>query len=385
MRLVAIAILLSALSARADAPHPLARLTPPEGKFFDDPLAISSNGDAVAVLATDLATEATLSLWDGSGDKDKARPTLAGLPSTVVRTSFLTPTRLLVVYKQGDRLAALTITRKGDALSLDRKRLGPADGIDAIVRDGKPAIALYEKHPRSPGTEHSVTVLGLDGHVVGKRTYNEDGEGLVRTRAGSLRPLWWSAGHTVLSAQKIGSFDKAKDMRRPDRFVRLDVPSDKILVEQEIEDLMAFAKVTAAHRQQNDAETFVRLSDDGKQIIVVNGLAEQVVPLARPIVQYDLASLASVPLGDHELLVKLQVDPANASAVARHGNDPDDIDLYKLDLSAPKVAPSAPRVMVLPGTGRPAGITASESKLVVLRKDKGFDRGGVAVELYSLP
>ena len=382
MRLVAIVLVLSALSARADTPHPTARITPPEGKFFDDALAISAAGDLVAVIATDLASEATLSLWDGT---DRARPTLAGLPSTVVRTSFLAPDRLLVVYQQGERLAALTVTKKGDVLSVDKKRLGPADGIDAIVRDGKPAIAVYGKRTRGGTAEHLVTVVALDGRVMQRRAYVEDGEGLVRTRAGALRPLWWSAGHTTLSAQKIGTFDKTKDMRRPDRFVRLDVPSDKVLVEEEVEDLMAFARVTASHRLQNDVDTFVRVSEDGKQILVVDGRGETVVPLQRPIAQYDPASLASLPLGDHELLLKLQVDPVSASAVARHGSDPDDLDFYKLDLGSLKATPSCPRVLVLPGTGRPAGITASGGKLVVLRKAKGYDRGGVAVELYSLP
>ena len=382
MRLAAIILLLSALSARADTPHPAARITPPEGKFFDDAVAISANGDMVAVIATDLASEAELSLWDGT---DRARPTLPGLPSTVVRTSFLSADHLLVVYKQGERLAALTITKKGDVLSIDRKRLGPADGIDAIVRDGKPAIALYEKRARGGGAEHLVTVVALDGHVTRQRSYVEDGEGLVRTRAGALRPLWWSAGHTTLSAQKVGTFDKARDMRRPDRFVRLDVPADKVLAEEEIEDLMAFARVTSAHRLQNDVDTFVRVSEDGKQVLVVDGRGETAVPLQRAITQYDPASLASLPLGDHELLIKLQVDPVSSSAVARHGSDPDDLDFYKLDLASLKATPSSRRVLVLPGTGRPAGITASAGKLVVLRKAKGYDRGGIAVELYSLP
>jgi len=219
--------LLFSLSARAESPHPVARVTPPEGKFFDDPLAISANGSLVAVLSTDLATESTLSLWDGT---DAARPTLAGLPATVVRTSFLSPDRLLVVYKQNEQLFALTVTKKGTALTMDKKRLGPADGIDAIVRDGKPVIAVYEKHARTGGLEHMVSVIALDGRTLARHTYVEDGEGLVRTRAGSVRPLWWSAGHTVLSAQKIGGFDKAKDMRRPDQFVRLDVPREKEVV-----------------------------------------------------------------------------------------------------------------------------------------------------------
>ena len=382
MRLVALALLLSTLSARAEAPHLVARVTPPAGTFFDDPLAISPDGSLVALLSTDLATESTLSLWDGT---DKPRPTLTGLPATVVRTAFLSPERLLVVYQKDDRVAALTVTKKGETLVLDKKRLGPADGIDAIVRDGKPAIALHEKHARTGAVEHMVTVMALDGRTLARHTYAVDAEGLVHTRAGMVRPLWWSAGHTILSAQKIGGFDKSKDMRRPDQFVRLDVPADKVLVTQEIEDVMAFARSTAAHALQNDSDLFARVSEDGRQIVVVNGTSEQVVPLARPIVQYDLASLASIPIADKQLLIKLQVDPANAAAVSRHASDPDDVDLYKLDLESVAATPSAPRVLVLPGTGRPAGITASRSKLVVLRKAKGYDRGGIAVELYALP
>ena len=115
------------------------------------------------------------------------------------------------------------------------------------------------------------------------------------------------------------------------------------------------------------------------------GLTEAALPLERALPLYEPSSLASTVLSDKRLLVVLQVDPNNAEAVARRVPDKDDVDLYELDLTTVTASLSMPRVKVLPGLGRPARVTAVETRALVLRKDRGFDRGGVALELYPLP
>ena len=375
--------------AHADPPKPLARWTPPEGRFFDDALAVSTDGSRVLAVATDAATVSSLHLYTVGGDA----LTVDQLPPTIKAVAFLGNDRVLAIAThEGDsKLIGLTATvKKGKdgkaALTLDGKRLGPADAIDVVDREGKRILTLYNKVTKKT-TEHSVQLLDAATlKPIARRTFVESAEGAIRTKAGEARPLWWTRGHTNLSVQKIGEYDKARDIRRPDRYVRLDLLTDKIADEHEIEDVLAFAKVTIARKSGPPEEAYARLSEDHKQVLLLDGLDERALPLARAIHLYDPDSLRSVA-DDKTLFVGFQVDPNNIEAVNRRGQDPDDFDLYAVERASlhGKGDVVGKRALVLPGNGRRVGFTAAAGKLAILRKDKGFDRGGVAVELYALP
>jgi len=375
-----------AVSAHAEAPQPLVKLTPPAGTFFDDPVALSADGKLVAAIATDAAAQATLELFDVT-KKDAVPVQLAGVTTTATHLEWLAPDRLLLVDRQlGGKLEAALLSFKGGRLVADKKKLGPADAIEGVTLAGKRVVALYERRAgKKSGAEHVVTIVGADGHVMSKTHFAEDAEGGLRTRAGLVRMLWWYDGYTRLAAQRVGEYDKGKDIRRPDRLVHLDTTADKVLDEHEIEDLMQFTRMTAAHRQHPGEDPFVRYADDHRQLVIDAGLTETPLPLARALATYEPASLTSAALSDQRLLVALQVDPNNADAIARRVPDQDDVDLYELDLTKLPATVSMPRVKVLPGLGRPARVTAVEKYALVLRKDRGFDRGGVALELYTLP
>jgi len=376
--------------ARAEAPKPLNRKAPPSGLFFDDPVAIAPDGKTVAVLSTDAATVPQLELWFPAAKEGE--PSAARAPETppgIVELRFLGPNRLLLVSKKegsDKRTARIAEIAGGPAgatrITIGKRVIGPADSIELIERDGKSALSLYSRSAKKGGVEHSIQLLALDGQKsLGRRSLAEDAEGQIKGRAGAIRPLWWSRGHTELSAQKLGEYDKARDIRRPHRFIKLDALTDKILVEHEIEDLLGYAKAGLAHKAVPDAETFVSLSEDQKELVLHDGLQERVIPLSRPLDVYDKSSLITVPLDGQRLLVGLQVDANNMAAIARKKPDPDEIDLYVVDRGAKDAF--AKRVLVLSGEGRSAAFTAAADRLLVLRKGKGFDRGGVAIEVYS--
>jgi hypothetical protein len=376
--------------AHADAPKPLASWTPPQGRFFDDALAISADGTRVLAVATDAATVSSLHVYTIGGDA----LTVDQLPPTIKQVAFLGSDRVIAIAThEGDsKLVGLVATvKKGKdgkpTLTLDNKRLGPADAIDVVDREGKRLLTLYNKAGKKT-TEHTVQLFDAATlKPIARRTFVESAEGALRTKAGEARPLWWTRGHTNLIVQKIGEYDKARDIRRPDRFVRLDLLTDKIVDEHEIEDVLGFAKVTIARKTAPPEEAYARLSEDHKQVLLLDGIDERPLPLARAIHLYDPDSLRSLAVDDKTLLVGLQVDPNNIEAVNRRGQDPDDFDLYTVDRSSlhGKGELTARRALVLPGNGRHVGFTAAAGKLAILRKDKGFDRGGVAVEFYALP
>jgi hypothetical protein len=388
MRAVAVLCVAGLLSVGGRAvgapPQPIAKLTAPEGTFFDDPIALSRDGKSVALISTDAAKPSCLHLWT---PESKAELRLEGLPTDVVSVGFVAPGRVVVVFKQGDQLAARVAMVKADKLVLDKVHLGPADAIDVIDREGKRAIALYSRVAKKGGASHDLEVFSGDsGRLIGHRAVLEDAEGLLRTSIGAVRPLWWSDGHTRLAAQRIGDYDKARDMRRPDRFARIDVVTNKAIAEQEIGDVTEFTKVVLAHKTSPTQEAFARMSEDRKEVLIDDGLFERTLPLARAVNLYEPTSLRSVVLDDKTLLVGLQIDPGNISAVDRRERDPDELDLYVVEratMSQKELA--ARRVLTLPGDDRPAAFTAVFGRVAVLRKGKGFERGGMNVELYVLP
>ncbi len=384
--LVLCSLLLVAQVAEAAPPAPIARLEAPEGRFFDDPVAITPEGKSLALVSTDAASPSTLHLWSPEA---KSELLASGLPTPIVALHFLAPQRVLVVYQRegSERLVAQIAAVKAGKLALEKTRLGPADSIEVIDWGGKRAIALYSRVVKKGGASHDIEVFaGETGRLVGHRSILEDTEGLLRTHVGLVRPLWWAVGHTQLAAQKIGEYDKAGDMRRPDRYARLDVVASKTLVMQEITDVLAFAKVVLGHRSSPAVEAFARLSEDHREVLVVDGLNERPMPLSRPIAVYEPSSLRSAALDDKTLLVGFQVDPGNVVAVGRRERDPDEVDLYVVERpSMTQPTPTARRVMTLPGGDRAAAFTAVVGRIALLRKGKGFDRGGVAVELYALP
>jgi hypothetical protein len=381
------ALLTTSAASRAAPPAPLGRWTPPEGHFFDDPIALSADGTRVAAISTDAANPATLHLWVVGG----TALSVAGLPVAVRALTFLGNERVLVVVRQEaregvEKVVGLIASVHGAALSVDKGRLGPADAIDVVNRDGKQLIALYTRGGKK-NVEHQVQILAGDTlRPIARRTYAESAEGALRIRGGEARPLWWTRGHTNLSVQKLGEYDKARDIRRPDRFLRLDLVTDKPVEEHEIEDVLGFARVTLARKAGPSEAAFARLSDDHKQVLLLDGLDERPLSLERPIHLYDPDSLRSLILDEATLVVGLQVDPNNIVAVQRRTPDPDDFDLYTVErASIHEGTVRSRRALTLPGGGRRVGFTVDKGHVLVLRKDKGFDRGGVALELYPLP
>ena len=135
MRIAVAAVSLLALvgplgpSAHADAPKPLANWTP-QGRFFDDALAVSADGSRVLAVATDAATVSSLHLFNAGGEA----LTVDQLPPTVKQVAFLGNDRVIAIAShEGDsKLVGLTATvKKGKdgkpTFTLDSKHLGPAD------------------------------------------------------------------------------------------------------------------------------------------------------------------------------------------------------------------------------------------------------------------
>jgi hypothetical protein len=366
------ATLLAVASATAAPPTPLQRFDAAGAGFIDDAVAIREDGKAIAFITTDGATSATLHLADLGGSDVK----VAGAPVDATALHWLSPTRLLVVRGSDGTSTAQVFTAAGP----DKAKLGPFGQLTLATVNGKRAIVTYTRSDKR-GVEHALVAYSPDTFkVLARRSWREDAEGQLKQGATTVKPLWWADGYTVLAALRAGEFDKARDMRRPDRYARLDGFSGKLLDESEVKDILAFTQLSLLRRDAPNQPVIAHFADDRKKLLFTDGIEQYEVPLPREIWKYDPNTLQWQAIDGKRVAMSLTVDPVNPDAVNRKKADVDEIDLIEVDRQTHAIRP----LLRLNGEGRRAMWKIAADRLVLLRKGKGFDRGGVALEVYDL-
>jgi hypothetical protein len=351
---------------------PIARYEPGASGFIDDAFAVSTEGRTIAFITTDGATAAVLHIATVGGAEIK----IEGVPIDVVALYFIGPDRILMVSGSENSLKASVLAPHGP----EKPQLGPFQRLALAHVDGKAAIVTYTRDDKK-SVQHELVAYDLAQLKPFKRkTLVEDAEGQVRGPRGTIKPLWWSDGFTILTARKPGEYDRAHDIRQPDRSTRLDVFSGKILDEEQVKDIIAFTKVALVRRDHPNETVLIHFSDDRKQLLMLDVVTEHELTLARPISKYDPQSLNAQLLDAKRVAMSLSVDPVNPEAVTRQKAEPDDIDLYMID----RQSHLPTRILTLPGEGRRSTWRVAAGRLVLLRKGKGFDRGGVSLEIYDL-
>ncbi|GAC1458176.1 MAG: hypothetical protein PVSMB8_14550 [Vulcanimicrobiaceae bacterium] len=169
-------------------------------------------------------------------------------------------------------------------------------------------------------------------------------------------------------------------MRRPDRYTRLDTLSGKVLDESEVKDILAFAQVSLLRRDAPNQPVVAHYTDDHKKLLFTDGIGEYDVTPPRELAKYDANTLQWQTLDDKRVALSLTVDPVNPEAVSRKKADVDEIDLMEVDRQSHAVR----LVLRLKGEGRRSTWKVAGDRFLLLRKGKGFDRGGVALEIYDL-
>jgi hypothetical protein len=95
---------------------------------------------------------------------------------------------------------------------------------------------------------------------------------------------------------------------------------------------------------------------------------------------YDPKSLQQQVGRDGKLYFSLTIDPVNPAAVAAKKADPVHIDLYVFDPASGQTE----RLARLPQNDREYTWSVAGGRWAVLRKHKGYGRGGPELELYDL-
>ena len=370
------AALLSVGAAHAGEPVRIASYQPSSG-FIDDPLAFSPDGKTLVYITTDGATASEIHFVAPGGND----PALACKYSSITpeRIDFLDGERVLVVERDPEsRLARGQIfTRRCVA----KERLGPASGIALSAVAGTPAIVTYQRAQKGAVVTHVFAAFRRDNlKSIGKRVLVEDREGRVAVGGRRMKPLFFEQGFTELVGQIEGEFDAQRDLRKPDAAARVDVFGGKLISEHEIGDVIAWAQVTELRKKHSNESEFVQFSEDLQKLQVLDGadrIGDLVTPL--PLGKYDSTTLNSQLLGDGVLAVSLTIDPVNAEAVAAKKADRDWLDLFRLDVKSRKLT----AIARIDGEKRPSGWRVGGTRIGVLRKHRGFGRGGMEIDVFD--
>lgn len=416
-------------AAAEPAPAPVAVLKTPRG-FIDDPLALSADGRTLYYVNTDGATWAELhsavlpphaprAPGDAASEPATLRPdaVLSAAPLYPTKLLLLPGDRVLVVERDPQRgtLSAQVLTPKDPRK--DRVKLGPADDITVGEHGGRPQVVLYSGAAQGaqdqgaradkaakgeapgelklrlydaatlkPGVARSLRVLPADGGVI---LPGASREGAPAT------PLALTDRYLTLLARVPGAFDKKKaDLRQPDQLIAYDLVQSRVLRSAPVQSATALLELSAL-RQRHPGETAFLAHLPERRAVELVGSHDPAsadlflgarTPLRwpRPFGLYEPGTLRYQLTAEGRLYVSLTVDPVNDAAVARKKADEDIIDLCGVDAAAGQ----ATRLLALPGNKRRSTFAVvalpGGTRFALLRKHKGFPRGGAELEIYDV-
>lgn len=392
------ALALPAAAAEERKPVPGLTLRPARG-YIDDGFAFSGDGRALYYIVTDGAGFAELHRREISAERDTGGDAVLGplLEPALgfARLLVLPEERLLLVQKDAEGTQETGLVYEKDRT---RQKIGPASELRLGAVGRTPAILAFSQPPPSTLGRGEYRLQALNAGTLrplGQRSYRQKGEAGVLTPQGGAALQYFLSDYLTMVVKQGSDYDRKKDVRQPDRLAYLDTLSGKLQGTQPIGDPVALAELVQLRGKHPGESAFVHF-DEARQRVELVQAAEAPdgkpdtrieLKLPRRPTLYDPGSLRYQFLPGGRLLLSLTVDPVNEEAVARKKADPDELDLCEVD---PKTG-EARRVLGLLAGKRPPAWTAwsgpkpgDRGRLAVLRKHKGFSRGGTELEIYDL-
>jgi hypothetical protein len=322
---------------------------------------------------------------------------LQSVPLSSARLYLLPEDRVLIVSRDTESDGFWN----GDIYSLKTRSkvvvpggIGPVSDI-TLGRIGSDwVIVQYVKPaPRKPDLKVSV-ISASTLKPLGHKEYDVGDEAWqIKTAQGSGAPLYFLDDYLTWAVKHGGAYDKKKDIRQPDFLAFVDTLTGKVRASRPIADpqpLLDLAKL-----RKDRASSLVIVADEATQKIELLRAEERgqpdgpqesraPLPLVRDPVLYDEATLRYQVASPGVLVASLNIDPVNEKAVAAKRSDPDDLDVFAVDISGATPGP-AHKLLTLPGQKRPSSWAVTPGgRLVLLRKHKGFSRGGTEVEVFDV-
>ena len=374
-----------ALVAAPATPKPIFA-TKSESAFIDDGFALSPQADKLAYIRTNGAEIVQVEIVSLPEGKTDATFSIAQFTKTPERVLFTPDGKHVVVLSKApeeDKREAQAYDLTGKPAG---KKIGPSQQIAVSSVDGKPAVVTFSDHDKEGVHTYEVAAFSADGKQLGKKTLAADKTGLMKEKAAGpdgFKVVYWFDDFLRLVGQKKGEYDKKNDVRRPDRAMVWDVFKAKPVEEHEIGDVMEWVKEQKDRVRHPHTAAFAQYAEDLKTLELITPEGKRrTVELARMLYKYEPKSLLQQAGPEaNRLYLSLTVDPVNWEAVQHKHAEPDIFDLYVIDTQSGK----ASRVLTgLLANKRALAWTAAGGRVAILHKHKGFDRGGLELEVYDL-
>jgi hypothetical protein len=354
---------------------PAHQFVPASGTYIADAFALRGDGAELAYFTTTGTRKVVLHLVD-LGAPGQHRE-IAGVPGAVESILWLGPGRILVVTRSGprQRLMGTAFTRAGP----ESPTVGPADHIALGTFEGKPVVTAYREPAGKTGKHHLAAFDVATLHPLASRDIELDGHRQLEVGGQKLKLLWWGDDFTVVAVRHPGEYDQVRDLRLPDRFGRVDLLTNKIVDDAAI-DPAGFARLASLKRLYPGKSAFVHLDPRSGKLLLIDGIRSHVLEPARPLATYDLAAIGFQKISPDEAMVSLTLDPFRREATVGGRRGRGDLEFYSVD---PRTGASRLR-LTLDSENRPSTWQVGGDGLALLRKHRGFARGGVVLQVYSL-
>ncbi len=352
----------------------------PSAGFIDD--VVASTSDRFAYVVADSTTQAALHLRT-LGKDDEQIVDISTVTLQPIDLAFVGTGMLVIGTSEGKQVAALvelSTTAKKRAVGSVIYKVGPADHITLITRDGKLRLAVHRAVEKGGVTTHTTELVAAE---TGKRAVA--GKSLVLDASGldkklDFRVNHWGDGWTRAFGIKAGEWDKKEDQRAPDLEGTFDLVTGK-LDKQKVTDLFDQKRRFGALVDAGGKLDFLRLAADLAGIQLWKGGKSRALELDQPFASYDPKSLQGIVTPDGAGWLALKVDPVNAAAVARQKADPEYLDVFQFTADGKGVRKMR---VIAKGIRHRFGI-ATGNRVWLLERNAGFERGGKSLTLYQLP
>jgi hypothetical protein len=351
----------------------------PDKGFIDDPMAFDGDEGRFAFVHTDSAQFMKIVVIKTSSFKPEVEIKV-GDATLVPKGLHFTPDGRHLVFiwmdgYKGTHGAMLYALPSGKRL----KKAGPATHAAVVAHKGKQLLVLTGVKTTGQGAnDHTITAY----HT---KSFRRAGGGRITVEADlnikklKLRLLYWESGHASLVGMQKGAYDKKRDIRLPERGVRYDVLSRKVVWAEAPKEVVAWHKTTTMRPNHPGQLRFLEVSDDLKSLHYVdrnNNLGKVTTPVKWKL--YEPKSLVQHESWDGRTLhFSMTVDPVNPDAVRRKKADAERVDIYRVD-PGPKARPVG---QVLTGK-RLFRWQPGRRFFSYLVKLKGFSRGGKEIRIY---
>ncbi len=355
--------------------------------FFDDPLAFDEGARRLAVIRTDSASFARIEILDVEGGGQAQRSFEIGNPGQSFEQIHFADDGAGIVLVSRDPVSGKRSAQFFDAAGKPAGLAGPYTEIaPSMLGVKRVLIGVARKTDAKGSTINTLSAHRLDGLArIGKaRAHKLGPQGEIKGH--ELRALSWFDGFSKAHVLRAGRYDKEKDFRQPDRAAVFDALQGTVTSETEIGDVYAFAHVTKLRAERPNRTVFAVLADGESGLDLVDaGGARTPLPVAAPFHLYESRSVREQEGPEAgRFYFSLTVDALNRDAVARQKADKPYLDIYATDLGGKDTAPGTTLRAHIPVDDRPTVWVAGYGRAAVLKKHKGFSRGGRDLEVHDL-